>query len=55
MTHLRVGDSLDKAIDMGAIVDETQVKTISEYVEHARQEGAEVCDVINHLIRNMLC
>ncbi|KAK2163921.1 hypothetical protein LSH36_72g06038 [Paralvinella palmiformis] len=42
MTHLRLGDSLDKAIDMGAIIDETQVKTVSEYVEQARQEGAEV-------------
>ena len=42
LTHYRLGDSLDKAIDMGAIVDESQRKTIEEYVEDARREGAEV-------------
>ncbi|XP_077313134.1 aldehyde dehydrogenase family 16 member A1 [Lithobates pipiens] len=42
MTHLRVGDSLDKTIDMGALVDESQMKTIAEFVEEARSEGAEV-------------
>lgn len=42
MTHLRLGDSLDKGIDMGAIVDPTQRKSIDEYVHQARQEGAEV-------------
>ena len=42
LTHYRVGNSLDKAIDMGAIVDESQRKTIDEYVEDARREGAEV-------------
>ncbi|ELT96808.1 hypothetical protein CAPTEDRAFT_177352 [Capitella teleta] len=42
MTHLRVGDSLDKTMDMGALVDESQMRTVKEYVESARQEGAEV-------------
>lgn len=42
MSHLRVGDSLDKAIDVGAIVDESQRKTVEDFVEQARQEGAEV-------------
>ena len=42
MTHLRLGDSLDKGIDMGAIVDPTQRKSIDEYVQQARREGAEV-------------
>ena len=42
MSHLRVGDSLDKAIDVGAIVDEAQRKTVDDYVEQARKEGAEV-------------
>ena len=42
MSHLRVGDSLDKAVDVGAIVDESQRKTVENYVEQARQEGAEV-------------
>jgi len=42
MTHLRVGDSLDKSVDMGAIVDPTQRKSIDEYVQQAKQDGAEV-------------
>ncbi|CAH1799054.1 unnamed protein product [Owenia fusiformis] len=42
MTHLRVGNGMDKVIDMGAVVDESQRKTIDEYVEEARKEGAEV-------------
>ncbi|KAE8593857.1 hypothetical protein XENTR_v10019349 [Xenopus tropicalis] len=42
MSHLRLGDSLDKAIDVGALVDETQKKTIEEFVEEARAEGADV-------------
>lgn len=45
MSHLRVGDSLDKAVDVGAIVDESQRKTVEEYVEQARREGAEVSDI----------
>ena len=42
LTHFRVGSSLDKAMDMGAIVDESQRKSIDEYVEEARREGADV-------------
>ncbi|KAG9481542.1 hypothetical protein GDO78_010664 [Eleutherodactylus coqui] len=42
MSHLRVGDSLDKCVDMGALVDESQKKTITEFVEEARSEGAQV-------------
>ncbi|XP_069597656.1 aldehyde dehydrogenase family 16 member A1 [Ranitomeya imitator] len=42
MSHLRVGDSLDKCTDMGALVDESQKKTIGEFVEEARSEGAEI-------------
>lgn len=42
MGHLRVGDSLDKAIDIGAIVDPQQRKSVDELVEKAREEGAEV-------------
>ncbi|XP_077975441.1 aldehyde dehydrogenase family 16 member A1-like isoform X1 [Styela clava] len=42
LTHFRIGHSLDKAIDMGAIVSEGQLKTITEFVEEARQEGAEI-------------
>ena len=39
---MRVGDSLDKVMDMGAIVDESQRQSIAEMVEDARKEGAEV-------------
>ncbi|CAC5358940.1 ALDH [Mytilus coruscus] len=45
LTHFRVGDSLDKTVDMGAIVDESQRKSIEEYVESARQEGAEIFQI----------
>jgi len=49
MKNLRVGDSLDKCMDMGPVVDESQVKTIEEYVQIARDEGATIyqaCEVI---------
>jgi aldehyde dehydrogenase (NAD+) len=42
MTHLRVGDSLDKCIDMGAIVDPKQRESVDRYVQIARQEGCDV-------------
>lgn len=42
MQCLRVGDSLDKGVDMGALVDESQLKTITEFVEEAKSDGAEV-------------
>jgi len=40
MSHLRVGDPLDKAVDMGAIVDPRQLQTIKGYVDGAVKEGA---------------
>ena len=42
MKNLRLGHSLDKCIDMGPIVDESQKKSIDEFVQHAKGEGAEV-------------
>jgi len=42
MGRLRVGDSLDKCVDMGPIVDASQVKSIDKYVQQAKDEGAEV-------------
>lgn len=42
MSHLRLGDSLDKSIDMGAIVDPSQRKSVDEFVQKAKQEGAHV-------------
>ncbi|MFN4140831.1 aldehyde dehydrogenase family protein [Aestuariivirga sp.] len=39
MEALRVGDPLDKSIDMGAIVDPVQLGRISELVEKGKAEG----------------
>jgi len=40
--HFRIGHSLDKAVDMAAIVDESQRKSIADFVDEARDEGADV-------------
>jgi aldehyde dehydrogenase (NAD+) len=40
METLRVGDPLDKAIDIGAIVDSVQLQRITELVETGVNEGA---------------
>ncbi|TVP47567.1 MAG: aldehyde dehydrogenase family protein [Gemmatimonadales bacterium] len=42
METLRLGDPLDKGIDMGAVVDPTQLERIRELVEAGRAEGAEI-------------
>ncbi len=42
MEHLRVGDPLDKAIDIGAIVSAAQLKEIQRLVDQGVAEGAEV-------------
>ncbi|MFQ5439085.1 MAG: aldehyde dehydrogenase family protein [Paracoccaceae bacterium] len=42
MAKLRLGDPLDKAIDIGAIVDPRQLKTITDMVATAASEGGEV-------------
>ncbi|MBK8024695.1 MAG: aldehyde dehydrogenase family protein [Chloroflexi bacterium] len=42
MSQLRVGHSLDKSIDMGAIVDARQRETIDRWVQRGRAEGADV-------------
>ncbi|MFN2198380.1 MAG: aldehyde dehydrogenase family protein [Anaerolineales bacterium] len=39
MGHMRVGDPLDKSIDMGAIVDQTQWDTVDKWVKTGVQEG----------------
>lgn len=41
MGHLRVGDPLDKAVDMGAIVDQSQWDTIDSWVKTGIAEGGE--------------
>ncbi|MCX5568003.1 aldehyde dehydrogenase family protein [Kaistia nematophila] len=40
MANLRVGDPLDKSVDMGAIVDPVQLKRIKELVAKGEAEGA---------------
>jgi aldehyde dehydrogenase (NAD+) len=42
METLRMGDPLDKAVDMGAIVAPVQLERIRDLVEEGRAEGAEV-------------
>lgn len=42
MDNLRVGEPLDKCMDMGAIVNESQLERIKNYVELARKEGCSV-------------
>jgi aldehyde dehydrogenase (NAD+) len=42
MGNLRVGDPLDKCIDMGAIVDQTQWDTIDDWVKTGVQEGGDL-------------
>jgi aldehyde dehydrogenase (NAD+) len=42
MASLRVGDPLDKAIDIGAIVAPSQLERITSLVEAGREAGAEV-------------
>jgi aldehyde dehydrogenase (NAD+) len=42
MSTLRVGEPLDKAIDIGAIVDPVQRETIDSWVKRGIAEGAEV-------------
>lgn len=41
MEHMRVGDPLDKCIDMGAIVDQSQWDTVDYWVKTGVSEGAE--------------
>ncbi|ODT14312.1 MAG: aldehyde dehydrogenase [Kaistia sp. SCN 65-12] len=45
MANLRVGDPLDKSVDMGAIVDPVQLKRIRELVAKGKEEGATLFQV----------
>ncbi len=42
MQHMRVGDPLDKCIDMGAIVDKTQWDTVDYWVKTGVAEGGQL-------------
>ena len=49
MEHMRVGDPLDKCIDMGAIVDQTQWDTIDHWVKTGVTEGGQCFQPDIHL------
>jgi aldehyde dehydrogenase (NAD+) len=42
MSRLRLGDSLDKSVDMGPLVDPIQYRTVSNYLRIAAEEGGDV-------------
>ncbi len=42
MEKLRMGDSLDKTIDIGAVVDKVQLKTITDLVKIGVDEGGKI-------------
>jgi aldehyde dehydrogenase (NAD+) len=42
MESLRIGHALDKAIDIGAVVDKNQLQTIADYVDIGVKEGGEL-------------
>jgi aldehyde dehydrogenase (NAD+) len=42
MARLRVGDPLDKSIDIGAVVDRVQYETIDKWVKQGIHEGAAI-------------
>lgn len=52
MSNLRVGNPMDKAIDMGAIVDEAQFKTIDKLVKLGITEGCEIYQAKNAVPKN---
>jgi aldehyde dehydrogenase (NAD+) len=45
MEKLKVGDSLDKTANMGAIIDDTQKGRIEEFMRIGKAEGAEIYQV----------
>lgn len=49
MKKLRVGGSLDKAMDIGAVVDQSQKKRIEGFISEARETGADICQISDHL------
>ncbi|HEV2494141.1 MAG TPA: aldehyde dehydrogenase family protein [Terriglobia bacterium] len=41
-SRLRVGNGLDPSVQMGPLINEAQLKTVEEYVEIGKQEGAKL-------------
>ncbi len=52
MDKLRVGNPLDKAIDMGAVVSKTQFNTIDKMVKLGIEEGCEIYQAKNKISKN---
>ncbi len=42
MAKLRIGDSLDKGVDLGALIDPVQYETVEQWVKQGVDEGAEI-------------
>ncbi|MCY3916727.1 MAG: aldehyde dehydrogenase family protein [Chloroflexi bacterium] len=42
MARLRLGDALDKSIDIGAVIDPVQYEAIDQWVRRGMREGADV-------------
>ena len=42
MSRLRLGDALDKGIDIGSLIDPVQYEMIDQWVQHGISEGADV-------------
>lgn len=42
MAKLRVGDPMDKCIDMGAVIDGSQLKTVTNLVQKGLDEGGKI-------------
>ena len=46
--NLRIGGPLDKCVDVGAMVNEAQLKRVIHYVDLAKKEGASVYQSEKH-------
>ena len=53
MEKLRVGNPLDKSIDIGAIVAPIQLKKIKQIVEKGKKEGSKNYGNLNALVLKM--
>ncbi len=42
MERLRIGNALDKSIDMGAVIDKSQLKVIGDFVKLGEKEGSTI-------------
>ncbi|WP_041793900.1 aldehyde dehydrogenase family protein [Micavibrio aeruginosavorus] len=45
MQNLRVGNPMDKCVDLGAVVDKTQLDRITKLVDKAVKDGAEIYQI----------